>query len=74
MTDSANLDRSSGPIDPRDRIGLCENCRHVRVVSNTRGSVFYMCQLSEIDPRFSKYPRLPVIQCAGYESKEDQAS
>lgn len=46
--------------------GLCEGCVHVRVVENRRGSRFYLCQLSEVDPRFPKYPRLPVLQCIGY--------
>jgi hypothetical protein len=26
--------------------------------------------LAEIDPRFDKYPRLPVLRCAGYEPAE----
>jgi len=48
------------------RAGLCEICRHVKKLSNDRGSVFYMCGLAETDARFSRYPRLPVLQCAGY--------
>jgi hypothetical protein len=60
-------------IDPfssglRDPIGLCAACRHVRVVQNTRGSTFYLCRLAEEDARFPKYPRLPVLRCAGYDS------
>ena len=70
MTDSANPDQSSSPIDPFDTVGLCKTCRHVRIVANARGSVFYMCQLADTDPRFAKYPRLPVIRCAGYEKVE----
>ncbi len=62
------------PIDPPDRIGLCKTCRYVRIVSNMQGSVFYMCQLSETDSRFLKYPRLPVVRCVGYEVTEDRAS
>jgi hypothetical protein len=27
-----------------------------------------MCQLALTDSRFKKYPRLPVLSCAGYES------
>lgn len=53
----------------RGPIGLCAACRHVRVTGNTRGSRFYLCQLSESDPRFAKYPRLPVRVCAGFEVK-----
>jgi hypothetical protein len=26
-----------------------------------------MCELSKTDPRFPRYPPLPVIVCAGYE-------
>ncbi|HZY42256.1 MAG TPA: hypothetical protein VFF59_09690 [Anaerolineae bacterium] len=48
-------------------IGLCAACRHARVTGNTRGSRFYLCQLAESDARFSKYPRLPVRQCSGFE-------
>jgi hypothetical protein len=29
--------------------------------------VFYLCQLSKVDPSFPKYPRLPVLKCSGYE-------
>ena len=47
-------------------IGLCANCIHMRRAENDRGSVFYRCALAESDPRFPKYPRLPVIQCDGY--------
>src|SRR5260370_32472363 len=35
--------------------------------SSDRGSIFYLCRLSAHDPRFPKFPRLPVLQCAGYE-------
>jgi hypothetical protein len=48
--------------------GLCDTCKHQKVVRNTRGSVFSMCELSKTDGRYPKYPRLPVKQCAGYVS------
>lgn len=48
--------------------GLCDSCRHQRLVHNTRGSTFSMCERSKTEPdRFPKYPRLPVEQCVGYE-------
>ena len=50
-------------------IGLCADCRHLRVITSDRGSKFYLCQRSATDPNFPKYPRLPVIQCRGYERK-----
>ena len=48
-------------------VGLCGDCRHARVIRSDRGSTFYLCQLSFTDPAFSKYPRLPVLNCAGYQ-------
>ena len=38
------------------------------MIRNTRGSVFSMCELSKTDPRYPKYPRLPVKECRGYVS------
>ena len=46
--------------------GLCDTCKHQKVVRNTRGSVFSMCERSKTDDRYPKYPRLPVERCAGY--------
>ena len=54
----------SGPYAPP--AGLCESCANVRIVDTRKGSRFFMCQLSEIDPRFPKYPRTPVLRCLGY--------
>ena len=50
------------------RVGLCATCRHARVVPGAR-STFYMCARSFEDPRFRKYPPLPVIRCIGYERR-----
>ena len=33
--------------------------------------MFYRCGLSDIDPSFPKYPRLPVLECAGFEPSGD---
>ena len=54
-----------------DPIGLCAACRYARVVQSARGSTFYLCHLAETDPRFARYPRLPVLRCAGYEPAEE---
>ena len=51
-------------------IGLCETCRHCRVIRSDRGSEFYLCERSFTEPEYAKYPRLPVLRCAGYEAKE----
>ena len=47
-------------------VGLCIECQHSRRIDSARGSVFRMCTLHESDARFAKYPRLPVVRCAGY--------
>jgi len=47
-------------------VGLCAACGHVRVIRSDRESVFYLCTLAAVDPQFPKYPRLPVLSCAGY--------
>jgi len=51
--------------------GLCETCRHATIVQSDRGSTFYRCELSKTDPRFPKYPPLPVLKCEGYHSFRD---
>ncbi len=48
--------------------GLCGQCRHVRAVASGRGSVFFRCGRHDEDPAFPKYPRLPVLRCAGFEA------
>jgi hypothetical protein len=52
--------------------GLCARCAHQQVVRTGRGSVFSLCRRSRTDPAYPKYPRLPVVACAGYEPREDQ--
>jgi len=47
--------------------GLCARCRHARTIDSRRGSRFILCEKSRTDPRFPRYPPLPVRQCAGYE-------
>ena len=49
------------------QIGLCATCRHLKKNPNDRGSVFYYCRKSETDPRYAKYPPLPVLACPGHQ-------
>jgi len=46
--------------------GLCASCRHARIITSARGSEFVLCEKSRTDPRFARYPRLPVLMCDGY--------
>jgi hypothetical protein len=60
----------SGPGGPRPepRAGLCAGCRHGIRQASVRGSVFWRCALAERDPRFVRYPPLPVLACDGFET------
>lgn len=55
-------------LDPNT--GLCLSCAHVRPITSDRGSVFYLCGKAKTDPRFPKYPRLPVVSCSGWRAAE----
>jgi hypothetical protein len=55
--------------------GLCATCVHSRQISSRRASVFWLCRKSETDPRFAKYPVLPVLECSAFEpgrEREDE--
>jgi hypothetical protein len=53
--------------------GLCGRCLHVQPVQSSRGSTFYLCRLSFSDPRFARYPPLPVLSCAGFVPREQKS-
>jgi len=53
----------------RPSAGLCDSCRHQRLIHNTRGSTFSLCERSRTDPAYPRYPRLPVSRCDGYERR-----
>jgi hypothetical protein len=55
---------------PAPAAGLCDSCRHQKLIHNTRGSTFSMCLRSREDPAYPKYPRLPVVKCPGWEPAE----
>jgi hypothetical protein len=60
---ASNLARTGDP----DSAGLCATCRHARVITSSRGSRFILCERSRFDPRYPRYPGLPVLACAGFE-------
>jgi hypothetical protein len=53
----------------RPPAGLCDTCAHQRVIRNTRGSSFSLCERSRTDPAYPRYPRLPVVECPGWEQR-----
>jgi hypothetical protein len=50
--------------------GLCADCGHARKLKTKIDAIIYMCGLSAKVPRLPKFPRLPVIACAGYEKTQ----
>ncbi len=70
-----NYQNSMPPKNPTFEIaGLCSQCQHARLIESNKGSVFMLCELSKTDPRFPKYPRLPVLACPGYELRAHNVS
>ena len=64
----SNPTLSATPAGPTP--GLCGVCRHSRLITTTRGSTFRLCQRSETDPAYPRYPALPVLRCRGFEPTE----
>jgi hypothetical protein len=48
--------------------GLCLTCRHALLNQTRRGTAYLRCGRSAWDERLVRYPRLPVIECAGFEA------
>jgi hypothetical protein len=49
---------------------VCRVCAHLKEITSGRGSRFLMCQLSQADRRFKKYPPQPVVRCEGFKESE----
>jgi len=50
-----------------DKVGLCSDCCYTKAIVSGKGSQFFLCLRAETDSHYSKYPRLPILQCSGYE-------
>ena len=59
MNDSPNAEQAG-------RWGLCASCAHARVIVSDRGAAFVQCGLAKEDPRYPRYPVVPVLRCAGF--------
>jgi hypothetical protein len=49
--------------------GLCGACRHAKVNETRRGTAYLRCMRAVWDTALSRYPRLPVTECAGFERR-----
>jgi propionyl-CoA synthetase len=51
--------------------GLCAACRHAKLNRTLRGTAYLRCLRAEWDARLTRYPRLPVLDCVGFEPAAD---
>jgi hypothetical protein len=42
----------------------------MRQINTPKGSRFLLCQLSQSDPAYPKYPPQPLVRCGGYQRKD----
>ena len=62
------------PTSDIARSGLCATCVHLKLLRSQRESVFFFCLRSESDPRFTRYPPVPVLRCDGHETQGGAAT
>ena len=53
----------------RTPAGLCDSCRHQKLIRTGRGSEFSMCLRSKTEAGYPKYPRVPVRACPGFQGR-----
>jgi hypothetical protein len=51
---------------------LCKTCALMREIVTPKGSRFLLCQLSQRNLDYPKYPPQPVAWCDGYQKKEQK--
>jgi hypothetical protein len=51
---------------------LCDTCAWMREIITPKGSRFLLCQLSQTNPDYPKYPPQPVVQCDGYQKEQPE--
>jgi len=55
--------------------GLCTSCRYCNQTKHPRGGApYYRCLRANEDPRYKRYPRIPVLECDGYEEDSGQVA
>ena len=45
---------------------LCERCERMREIISGKGSRFLLCQHSQVEPQYPKYPPQPVSSCRAH--------
>ena len=63
-------DRGGGRVPE----GLCLSCLYARVIPAKANHVYYFCERSVDDPRYTRYPHLPMLTCDGHAYREEIVS
>ena len=58
--------------DSTNNQSLCETCSLMRGIITPKGSRFLLCQLSNTNPAYPKYPPQPKWQCSGYQERRNE--
>ncbi len=62
---------STDPAAEQAPVGRCLNCLYARVVGTRANDRYYLCERSIDDPRYARYPRLPMLTCDGHEHRAE---
>lgn len=58
--------------DSTNNQSLCETCSLMGKIITPKGSRFLLCQLSNTNPAYPKYPPQPKCQCSGYQERHNE--
>ena len=64
----------TSPSDPgteRVAAGGCVSCVYARLIRAKANDVYYFCERSVNDPRYARYPRLPMLTCEGHTDRAE---
>lgn len=53
--------------------GLCVACQYAKPNQTRRGTAYLRCARATWDRTLTRYPRLPVTECAGFEQRQGTA-
>jgi hypothetical protein len=47
--------------------GLCADCQYAKLTQTRHGPAYLRCTRAAWDAALARYPRLPVIECPGFQ-------
>ena len=70
MTDEAAARRDAWAKKLGVSPGLCADCMHPKLNVTRVGTAYLRCTRAQWDTRLARYPRLPVMECVGFEQRQ----